>query len=432
MWTRQRADAVDTRIVYWAYAALAWLAGFLLVAWGPMWLGGGTAAELSIRASVIRVIGSMLVAAGCFSSALATVPDPVSRRRGLLWLASGHAVILVVVLLQRDAVWSPLPAELPAAVLNCLLLVFVYLWQFTESELVTPRSPLTSLFGRSDRGYTDRLRSQYEEQIRQAASREERSRLARELHDSIKQQIFVVQTAAATAQVRFDEDPAAARSALDEVRGSAREAMAEMEAMLDQLRAAPLENTGLVEALKRQCEALGFRTGAKVDFRIGKLPATGALPPGAHQAIFRVAQEALANIGRHARAQNVSVTLDTVNAGLTLSVRDDGQGFDSGDSARGMGIANMRARAEEFGGTFSLNTQPGGGTRVTFSIPGAVQTPFEYRQRAMMWGVLLLIQLVAAVWSKSMLIASWGILCGLAFLRETIAWLRTRRQSEAM
>ncbi|HSB13353.1 MAG TPA: histidine kinase, partial [Bryobacteraceae bacterium] len=305
MWTRQRADAVDTRIVYWAYAALAWFAGFLLIAWGPMWLGGGPAAELSIRASLIRVLGSMLVAAGCFSAALATVPDPGSRRRGLLWIAAGHAVILVVVLLQQDAVWSPLPAELPAAVLNCILLVFLYLWRTAESDSVTPFSPLTSLFGRANRSHTDRLRSQYEEQIRQAASREERSRLARELHDSIKQQIFVVQTAAATAQVRFDQDSAGARAALDEVRNSAREAMAEMEAMLDQLRATPLENTGLVEALKRQCGALGFRTGAQIDFRIGKLPLNGSLPPGAHQAVFRVAQEALANIGRHARAQNV-------------------------------------------------------------------------------------------------------------------------------
>jgi signal transduction histidine kinase len=317
-------------------------------------------------------------------------------------------------------------------VLNCIFLVFVYLWQTAEGETANPASPLTRLFGRANRSHTDRLRSQYEEQIRQAASREERSRLARELHDSIKQQIFVVQTAAATAQVRFGQDSAGARAALDEVRNSAREAMAEMEAMLDQLRATPLENTGLVEALKRQCEALGFRTGAQVDFRIGKLPPNGSLPPGAYQAVFRVAQEALANIGRHARAQNVSVTLDNVNAGLALIIRDDGQGFDSSDSPRGMGIANMRARAEEFGGTFSLNTLPGGGTSVTFSIPCAVEASWDYKQRALMWGVLLLIGAVAAAWSRSTLLASWQILPAVAFFRETIAWLRTRRQSEAI
>ena len=79
-----------------------------------------------------------------------------------------------------------------------------------------------------------------------------------------------------------------------------------MEVMLDQLRAEPLENTGLVAALKKLCESIGFRTGAQVEFKLGAAPPTGLSAPGAAEAILRVAQEALANVARHARASHVS------------------------------------------------------------------------------------------------------------------------------
>jgi signal transduction histidine kinase len=99
--------------------------------------------------------------------------------------------------------------------------------------------------GLSDVG---RLRSRYDAQIRNAARVEERSRLARDLHDAVKQQLFVIQTAAATTEVRFDSDPAGARDALAHIRTAAREATTEMEALIDELQATPLENVGLVEA----------------------------------------------------------------------------------------------------------------------------------------------------------------------------------------
>jgi signal transduction histidine kinase len=82
------------------------------------------------------------------------------------------------------------------------------------------------------------LRLQYEEQIREAARQEERVRLARDLHDAVKQQLFAIQAAAATVEARFDTDAAGARQALEQVRSSSREALTEMEVMLDQLQAA--------------------------------------------------------------------------------------------------------------------------------------------------------------------------------------------------
>jgi len=157
--------------------------------------------------------------------------------------------------------------------------------------------------------------------------------------------------------------------ALDQIRSSAREAMTEMEAMMDQMRSVPLENASLVEALKKQYEALGHRTGAQVEFRLGDLPPNETLLPGSQQAILRVAQEALANIGRHARANNVTVSLGSFIDRLELRIQDDGAGFDQLQARRGAGITNMRARAEEFGGNFNVTSGPGSGTTVVLSIP---------------------------------------------------------------
>src|SRR5215218_4994171 len=183
-----------------------------------------------------------------------------------------------------------------------------------------------------------RLRSEYEQQIRAAARQEERARLARDLHDAVKQQLFAIQTAAATVQARFDADPAGARLALEQVRSAAREAMTEMEAMLDQLQAAPIENAGLVAFLRKQCEALGFQTGAKVTFTVGTLPAETAVDPPVRQTMARVAQEALSNVARHARASNVSVSLGTSDGRLVLIVKDDGSGFVTEQEPRRMGM----------------------------------------------------------------------------------------------
>jgi signal transduction histidine kinase len=337
-----------------------------------------------------------------------------------------------MVLLQGKAVWGVGTADWVGEVLlNISLLLVCYwasYWHVIEGKHFAFQS--LSLFGGHSHP-AGSLRSRYEQQIRQAAAQEERNRLARDLHDSIKQQVFVIQTAAATAQVRFESDPGGTRQALEQVRGSARDAMAEMEAMLDQLRAEPLENAGLVAALKKQCEALGFRTGARVEFNLGTLPPSTALAPGAHEAIFRVAQEALANIGRHARAGSVVVSLDSVSHRVWLRVRDDGAGFDPNLPANGMGIANMRARAEEFGGEFELWSRPGGGTSIQFSLPCTVIKPTNFLRQAIIFGAAV-VGICIVVFVKG---ANAGMIPGLiliviAFAHNLTAWLKTRKAAQ--
>jgi signal transduction histidine kinase len=314
-------------------------------------------------------------------------------------------------------------------------LLLFYAWQ--SGDGADERwGQLVSLFGGSDASSTRRLRSEYERGIGRAAAQEERLRLARDLHDSIKQQLFAIHTGAATAQARFEAEPNGARAAIDQIRNSARGAMGEMEAMLQGLRAAALENVGLVEALKQSCEALAFRTAASVEFIPGDLPPSELLPPGAQDAIFRVAQEALANVARHARPAHVRVTLAGGRAEIGLTVEDDGAGFDRAQPARGLGLANMRARAAEYGGHLEIEAQPGGGTRVRMTIPAIAPDPADariYGRRAAGWGILAFIQLALVVRRPDARILNVPmLLLALAILaRELVAYLRARKISGA-
>ncbi len=408
-------DAIDTRWVFPVYAAITGLGGFALLGWGPIWLGTDLPGLPWGKAALIRVFGATLMAAALSATGFAFVRDPRDRRRGLLALTMGHAVLWLVLLTQTIAIWGPGLAETATQVSLAVALVLFGLW-------FQPRQ-----------NSGDALRARYEQQIREAARLEERNRLARDLHDSVKQQLFVIQTAAATAQARFDADQPGAKEALKQVRSAAREAVTEMQAMLDQLRAAALENTGLIEALKRQCEALGFRTGTHVELHIGTLPNAGDFAPGSHEAVLRAAQEALANVGRHARATNVRVSLATASGYLELKVEDNGAGFDTNQGARGQGIANMRARAQELGGYCGLESRPGTGSSVVFAIPyTAGQTRQQYFRKAMAAGVVLVFTLTLAALRREIWLLALSAVASMSIIRYVRAYRRVHREAEAV
>ncbi|MFN8376825.1 MAG: sensor histidine kinase [Anaerolineae bacterium] len=269
---------------------------------------------------------------------------------------------------------------------------------------------------------TGAMREQLVQQVVTTAAQEERNRLARDLHDSIKQQIFSVGISAAAAQARWDHDPEGAKSALSDVRRSAQEAMVEMRALLQQLGPAPLEKVGLIQALRDQCEALSYRTGAQVNTDFGELPADERLPLGAQESIFRIAQEALGNVARHARAQNVSVRFGVRENGdagvgalraaplqnvphIYLEVSDDGQGFDVSHPAAGMGLGNMRARAARLGGTLELNSEPGKGASLRMALP-LVQPEAEKADESLMspYTRKMLNRAIAARWTGTLML----------------------------
>ena len=147
------------------------------------------------------------------------------------------------------------------------------------------------------------------QQVSKTAAQEERNRLARDLHDSIKQQLFSIVVNVAAVKARWEHNPASVRKIVDDIEHIALEAQVEMQALLQQLRPTALENVGLSESLRMQCEALGYRTGAEVTAELCDLPSDELLPIGTQETIFRIVQEGFANIARHARASHVWLSL---------------------------------------------------------------------------------------------------------------------------
>jgi signal transduction histidine kinase len=442
----QHPDAIDTRLVLRIYAWIVTATGLAFMDGFPFFLTH-TPADYDLldipwgRVGVVRVAGAAAAALGFAAVGLSRIENPIDRRRALKWFAIGHVVPGLVFSAATAAIfgrfmpsviqWTPLAVG--------LVLLYIAL---TSTHVPTFTRPFTTLFNGDVSGpilidrarpgmAMDTLRSQYEQQIRQAARMEERARLARDLHDAIKQQLFAIQTSAATAQARFDSDAEGAQTALEQVRTSARDAMTEMEAMIEQLQATPMENTGLVDALRKQCEALGFRTGADVTIDVGTLPPSDALPPGTQQALYRAAQEALANVARHARARHVAVRLGLVRDHLELSVRDDGAGFDPLTVRTGMGTQNMKARVCEVAGSFLLQSKPGRGTTVAFSVPCDTSTPGDYGKKALIWALVLTVMAVNLTfgddWERpwSAVVAA---IAAITVARYAAAWYRVRHR----
>lgn len=392
-----RPEAIDSRLVFRIYAAITLPLGIVVYMW-PL-LVPDTLPTLSVLVP-LRLAAAMVTALGTCAAAFAQIEEPVGRRRGLLGFAHAHIMLGAMLLIQTVTPWGETRVAVLAwgALITGIVLLYLAITG-PGSDFIPRLRPLAVGPGAPSHGFMirnrpslSRLRSEYEEQIRQAARQEERARLARDLHDAVKQQLFVIQTAGATAQARFENDRSGALDALGQVRSAAREAMSEMEAMLDQLQGAPIANAGLVAFLRRQCEALGFQTGAQVNFSAGVLPPPAALDPASLQTIARVAQEALSNVARHARARNVDVTLGMVDGRLELVVKDDGCGFDSATSdRRGMGMTNIAERAAEVGGAVDIVGSAGTGTTLRFSVPCAeIASPRPYVARAVAWGAIVL------------------------------------------
>jgi signal transduction histidine kinase len=370
---RRTYDRIDTRTVLVLYAAVAVVAGLSVTGTGVRGIPGMP----QQYASIIWITGMAIVAAGCAAAGLALNEEPVARRLSVFYFATGHVLLGLMVWMQWGVYWEGQGLPLPVALAPLAAGIVLFLAAIPVS------AP-----GAGEPSVARRIRSSYDEHIQQIARREERARLARDLHDAVKQQLFVIQTAAATAQARFDDDPPGAREALTHVRSAAREATTEMEALLDELQAAPMENTGLIEALKKQCDALALRTGADVRFDPGQLPVRG-LRPGAHDAIYRVAQEALANVARHARATRVTVVPRTDLRQFELRIADNGQGLDATTRKKGMGISNMETRAAEIGGRVSV-TSGSSGTEVVLSVPLADPAVRRAWSTAAVWALVVL------------------------------------------
>jgi PAS domain S-box-containing protein len=204
-------------------------------------------------------------------------------------------------------------------------------------------------------------------EARGKAALEERQRLARELHDSVSQALYGIALGARTARKLLHQNPQLVADPLDYVLSLADAGLAEMRALIFELRPESLETEGLVAALEKQAAALRARHEIEVTTSLCDEP--GA-PPEVKETVYRIAQEALHNTVKHARANSVGLELVCNEGSLSLEVSDDGVGFDSdGEFPGHLGLRSMRERAQRVGGTLTIETSPGGGTRIRAQIP---------------------------------------------------------------
>jgi signal transduction histidine kinase len=199
---------------------------------------------------------------------------------------------------------------------------------------------------------------------------EERNRLARELHDAMTQNLFSLSLTAQAAAGLVRTDPARAEAEIDHVGRLARETQAELRTLIFELRPPRLEADGLVATVGKDLEVLGRAHGLKADLRVHGTP---ELASTVQVELYRIIQEALNNAVRHARAESVAVDVDATDDMVTITVRDDGVGFDPAARAireRRLGLTSMRERAESLGGTLTIETAPRSGTTVRMEVPG--------------------------------------------------------------
>jgi len=198
---------------------------------------------------------------------------------------------------------------------------------------------------------------------------DERSRVARELHDGISQLLLSVKFVCESALLQVERGSADAPQTLRHGIGLVQGVMRDVRRISHNLRPTLLDDLGLASALEQTAEEFGARTGVAVKTQVDSLP---RIPEAAATAMFRVAQEALGNVEKHADARQVWLQLLHSDAGLTLLLRDNGRGFDMPATLRevraGLGLTNMRERIEMLGGRFQLESAPGA-TQLTVWLP---------------------------------------------------------------
>jgi PAS domain S-box-containing protein len=225
----------------------------------------------------------------------------------------------------------------------------------------------------------DRLERDLRRQAGELASSEERAHLARELHDSVTQALFSMTLVARSVELLLERDPDAARTQLSQLRELQREALAEMRALIFELRPGNVEQDGLVRALRTHSAGLQGRIGLPivVDSEVDE-----RLPLEIEETLYRISQEALHNVVKHAAARQVRLELRRVRDGVQLRVEDDGKGFDPAMVPDGhLGLAGMRARAAKIDATLDCRSQPGRGTTIEVLVPDAVIARFPASSR---------------------------------------------------
>ncbi len=199
------------------------------------------------------------------------------------------------------------------------------------------------------------------------AAVEERQRLARDLHDSVSQTLFTTSAMAESALRQWNNNPPKAYNLLEDVYRLSRNALAEMRVLLFELRPSMMNSATLKQLFEQYLQPIQARRDLRIQLEINN----GFELPGEQQlALYRIAQEALNNVEKHAQATEVFITISRQSNGLALTITDNGHGFDVNSTPSGsFGLAGMRERAEKIHASINVQSEPGHGTRISVVVP---------------------------------------------------------------
>ncbi len=222
---------------------------------------------------------------------------------------------------------------------------------------------------------SERILRQNERELRKLAARmifaqeEERARLARELHDDLSQRLAVLAIDVGGLEKRWPDPPAPVRTELGRMKDDVMRISRDVHGLSRQLHPSILDDLGLIKAIESECAGFSNREGIAIAFSHENVPRV--LPNALSLPIYRIVQEGLRNIAKHACAEHISVSLKGLDRDVLLSIRDDGIGFDPADVEEepGLGLLSMRERARLIQGELTIQSRPDQGTVITLRAP---------------------------------------------------------------
>jgi signal transduction histidine kinase len=348
----------------------------------PLWqaavLVGAGAAYLVVGTygfTICRRSGSLLAAVAYFVIQLLLAATLI-----LLRGSSGELSLILLPLAGQSALLLPLSAMVPVCVLIYVTLVMPLLLHSRWVDaiaialvygtgivfvVVFTRVAASEREVRTELTQANQQLRDHAAQVEELATIKERNRLAREIHDTLGHYLTVVNVQIGAAQAILAQDRPRALDHLAKAQTLTQEGLAEVRRSVAALRASPTESRPLAEALAKLVEQ---RKAAGMNARLDVAGMVRSLTPQAELTLYRAAQEALTNVGKHANAAQVGITLAYGDDSVRLRVEDDGVG--SADSHGGFGLLGVRERVQLLGGEMHVRTEVGGGFALEVELPG--------------------------------------------------------------
>lgn len=207
---------------------------------------------------------------------------------------------------------------------------------------------------------------QIQEAARQLAITMERNRMGRELHDSISQGLHGLMFSIHSLRNQLPSPPEEVRATLNHMEAAARSTQDELRAMIEELKPSLLAESGLADSLRTISDLFSQRQNIPVELQL-QIPEN--ITPKVEMAIYRISQEALSNIEKHALSKRVTFDISYDQERIQLNIKDNGKGFNTRSISSGHGLRNMRLRAEEIGGSADIISSPNLGTSIVVTFP---------------------------------------------------------------